>query len=325
VTSNLPSPEIDDRVDEPGIVRAGWRLLWQTQRILWWVYAVNLVLGFFSAVALAVRVGSLLNHSLAAERLYHGFDVATFLDLGTSPEVQLASRPLSSLPFVAIFFVFMLFATGGILESYARNRMLVPGEFFQGCGAFFWRFVRLLACFLVVLTPVMVLNSVFNRLASNVAQHASKLGFRIVEAGGLIVLLILMALRLWFDMAQVMTVVEDERRVTRMLGRAFRLTKAGFGPLFWMYARLSALTWLGTALAVWFWLNLSAERIGMSFLVAQFVAFLWIATRLWQRACEMVWYQRKRPVPEPVAVPEQVIDEQEPPTPQEFQAYAPES
>jgi hypothetical protein len=318
--------ETNGKVAEPGIVTAGWRLLWQTQRILWWVYAVNLVLGFFSAAGLALRMGTLLSHSLAAQRLYHGFDFATFLDLANNPEVQLSSRPISSLAFVTIFFVFMLFATGGILESYARNRMLVPGEFFQGCGAFFWRFVRLLAWLTVVLTPMMVLFSIVDRLGSKVGEHAAKTGFRVVEVGGAVALVVMMAVRLWFDVAQVITVVEDERRMTRVLGRAFRLTKQNFRPLFWMYARLSALTWVGTALAVWFWLTLSAERIGAEFLVAQFVALLWIATRLWQRACEVVWYQRQRPAPLPVALPEADRDAATPPAmPEEMQAYARES
>ena len=120
-----------------GPLAAGWRLLWQTQRIVWWIYALNLALGLFSSLGLAVRLSRVLDHSFAAQRLYHGFDVAFFLELAANPEVQLSSRTVSSLTFAAIYFLVLLFATGGILDSYARNRALVPGEFFQGCGAFF--------------------------------------------------------------------------------------------------------------------------------------------------------------------------------------------
>ena len=266
---------------EPGIVMAGWRLLWQTQRILWWVYAINLVLGFFSAQGLALRSGTVLNHSLAASRLYHGFDLATFLETAAHPEVQLATRTTSSLAFTAIFFVFMLFATGGILESYARNRMLVPGEFFQGCGAFFWRFVRLLLWLLLLLVPVAMLASALNRLAGGLTQRVSaKVGFEVLAIGGFVLMLLLMALRLWFDMAQTQAVVEDERRITRVLGQAFRLTVRNFPTLFWMYFRLGALGWIGTGLALWLWVKLiPAERIGAAFLLMQSVALLWIAVR----------------------------------------------
>lgn len=292
---------------ESGTVRAGWRLLWQTQRVMWWVYAVNLVLGFLSAAGWAFRVGSVLDHSLAAQRLYHGFDLATFLELAAHPDVQLATRPMSSLGFAVLFFIFMMFATGGILESYARNRMLVPGEFFQGCGAFFWRFVRLVLWFLVVLAPIMMLAGSVQRWSDRLASDAApeKLGLWMEVVGLLVVALLLMSARLWFDMAQTIAVVEDERGMTRTLGRAFKLTFANFLTLFWMYLRLSIIAWVGTVAAIYVWAKyVPAERIGMAFLLGQFTAWLWIATRLWQRASEVTWYQRQRPAPALVNVEE---------------------
>ncbi len=292
---------------------AGWSLLWQTQRILWWVYAVNLVLGFFSATGFAVRLGRVLDHSLAAQRLYHGFDVGYFLELAANPDVQLATRPTSALAFGAIFLVFVLFATGGILEAYARSRMLVPGEFFQGCGAYFWRFVRLLLWLVAVLVPIALLASAIRGFASNLSSNSphEMLGFWVQVIGLSGVVALLMIVRLWFDMAQVRTVVEDEHGMTRTLGRAFKLVYANFGPLFWMYGRLSLLAWAGTAAALYVWVKfVPAERIGAAFLLAQFIAWLWIAMRLWQRASEVIWYQRQRPAPAPVEVP--VPEEAEP-------------
>ncbi len=295
---------------EPAPVAAGWHLLWQTQRILWWIYAVNLVLGFFSAAGLALRLAPVLDHSAAAARLYHGFDLSYFIELAANPDVQLGSRPGSALSFAAIFFVFMLFTTGGVLESYARDRMLVPGEFFQGCGAFFWRFVRLLLWLVAVLIPFALLASAINRAAGALASNSphETLGFwvQVIGLGG--IGLVLMAVRLWFDMAQVRAVVEDEHGMTRTLFRSLRLTLRNFGTLFWIYLRLSLVAWVGTVLAVYVWVKyVRPEQIGTAFLLAQFVAWLWIATRLWQRASEVVWYLRQRPVPAPVMV--QVVEE----------------
>ncbi len=291
--------------NKAGTVAAGWALLWQTQRILWWVYAVNLVLGFFSALAMSTRLAKVLDHSLAAQRLFHGFDLGYFLELAATPEVQLSSRPMGAVSFGAIFFLFMLFATGGVLEAYARNRMLVPGEFFQGCGAFFWRFVRLVLWLVAVLVPISLLANGISHLSGNLSDNSSyeMLGFwvEVVGLGG--VVLLLMAVRLWFDMAQVRAVVEDERGMTRTLIRALKLTLYNFGSLFWMYFRLSLVAWVGTLLALYVWVRfVSAERILAAFLLAQFVAWLWIATRLWQRASEVIWYLRQRPEPAPVVV-----------------------
>ncbi len=296
-------------VNKGSAVAAGWRLLWQTQRILWWIYAVNLVLGFLSALALSARLGGVLDHSLGSQYLFHGFDLAYFIELATSPEVS--ARPMAAVGFSAVFFLFMLFVTGGVLEAYARNRMLVPGEFFQGCGAFFWRFVRLVLWLVAALVPVALLASGVRHLADRLSDSSSAemLGFWVEMAGLAVVGLLLMAVRLWFDMAQVRAVVEDERGMTRTLLRTLRLTLSNFGSLFWMYFRLSMVAWLGTLLAGYIWARLvPAERIGAVFLLAQFVAWLWIATRLWQRASEVIWYQRQRPEPAPIAVEPKIAE-----------------
>jgi len=286
-----------------GPLRAGWRLLWQTRRILWWIYGVNLGLGLLSAWSVAHRVGSVLDHSLAAGHLYHGFDLAYFMELAAHPDVQLWGRSSSALISAAVFFVFMLFATGGVLETYARDRGLVAGEFLQASGAFFWRLSRLVLCFAGVLAFIAWMASLVNRLAGWLSDHSSyeKLGFWVALAGLTLVSLLAMTARLWFDMAQAGVVVEDERSMMRALGRSCRFVfgRGNFVPLFWIYLRLSLLAWGGTGLALYIWVKfVPAERVWLAFLLGQFIAWLWTAARLWQRASEMTWYLRHRPAPE---------------------------
>jgi hypothetical protein len=297
---------------------AGWRLLWQTQRIMWWIYAVNLVLGFLAATGFSLRVGRVLDHSLAADRLYHAFDLSYVIELLSHPDVQFAARPTNSLAFASIFFIFMLFATGGIIESYVRNRMLVPGEFFQGCGAFFWRLVRLWLWLLAALAPIAVLAMGGNKLLPRLLRDASeKAEFFARLAGWVVLALALMIVRLWFDMAQVRTVAEDDRGVTRTLGRAFKLTFSNFSALFTIYLLPSLLAWAGSVVAITIWVRfVPANRLGLSFLLGQFVAWLWIATRLWQRASEVIWYQRA--YPQPTALPAIPVQETSPVETAEF-------
>jgi hypothetical protein len=303
------------RRSQPGLLSAGWRLVWHTYPVLWWIYAVNLIIGLFSAIGFATRVGRVLDHSLAAQHLYRNLDLAYLLELAMNPDAQLASRPTSAFTFAALFFLFMLFVLGGVLDTYARNRSLVPGEFFQGCGAFFWRFVRLLLWLAVVLVPLAALAIGLNRWSGHLSEYSSreKLGFWVLAAGLTLILLLLMAVRLWFDMAQVRTVVEDERSVTRALGRAFKLTYRNFAPLFSMYVSMALVAWIGTAFALFFWAKfVPSDGTLLAFLTAQFIAWLWIVTRLWQRATEVIWYQRQRPPAAPVEA--QVIGEGEVPT-----------
>jgi hypothetical protein len=280
-----------------GIVSAGLRLVWRRQRVLWWVYAVNLLLALMGTLPVALRFGSVLDRSLAAERLYRGFDLGALIELLSQPEALSAVRVglPTSLFLAIVYFVFMLFLTGGILEVYRYDRTLSTAEFFQACGAFFWRFVRLLVFLLIVLAPIAVLwgrvQSWSGRLASDASQEM--LGFWVEVAGLTITVFLLMAVRLWFDMAQVQAVAEGESRMRRVVLRAFRLTFGNFRQLFWIYFRINLVAWVGLVLAISAYLRLMRpESVGVTFLLGQAVVLLWLAVRLWLRASETAWFQR---------------------------------
>ena len=200
----------------------------------------------------------------------------------------------------------MLFVTGGLLEVYRRDQTLSPGEFFQACGSYFWRFVRLLIFLVIVLIVVGIgaglVGAGLDRLAEDSPRE--KLGFWLDVGGGLVLLLVLMTVRLWFDMAQVRAVAEEERKMRRTFLRAFKLTFGNFPSLFWLYLRISVVFWVGLAAILWVWLRVPPQAIGLSFLLGQAAVVLWVGTRLWQRASETLWYQRCYPVPAALAPPE---------------------
>ena len=60
---------------KPNVIREGAHLLWRRQRVLWWLYGINLFLGLIGTLPTANNIGAVLNHSLAAEHLVKGFDV----------------------------------------------------------------------------------------------------------------------------------------------------------------------------------------------------------------------------------------------------------
>jgi hypothetical protein len=290
--------------DQEGALTAGWKLLWHRQRLLWWAYGVNLLLGVAGTVALRARAGAVLDRSFAAEPLVHGFDLPTFVGLANTPSRPLGAAVPGSILSTLIFFIWMLFLMGGILEAYRRDRTLATGEFFEACGRFFWRLVRLLILLLIALVPVFVLVHFVLNWSDRLSTEAlrPRLGFWVEVVGLLVLLFLSMAVRLWFDMAQVRAVAEDERAIRRSLLRAFKLSLGNFGPLFWIYLRLSLLAWFGLAAALWVWVKfVRPEWLFVSFLLGQAIVFLWLATRLWLRASETVWYQRSCPAPIPDA------------------------
>jgi len=295
------------------VLRAGWGLVWRRQRVLWGVYSVSLVLALFAIQPLVATLQPVLDHSLAADRLYHSFDLATFADLLSRPEFARGAVTRGPVLFGVIFLALMLLFTGGILKVYIEDRSLATGEFLGAGGEYFWRFFRLLMFLLIALAPVRLIHLGFRAwsdgLANRWAQPASSVSVRV--GGTLAVLFLLMAVRLWFDMAEVLAVAEEEYAMRRSMVGGLRLTWNNFGALFRIYLLPSLLVWIGSALAFWAWVRLVPHQaVAASLVLSQGVIFLWILTRLWQRSSEVVWYQQRAPetLLQPSPLPETPIE-----------------
>jgi len=282
--------------DQRGVLREGFRRVWHYQRIVWWMFFVNLLLALLGAWPLVGRMHEVTDHSLRALRLVDMFDVGDFSALSSNPEAHIFAGQGASLHYGFVFFFFALFLTGGMLEAYRAGRKLNTREFFEACGSYFWRWVRLLILMAIVLAPVLVLaGAILGKtpdwlILSGASEE--KAGFAKLVGGLGVVGLLLMCIRLWFDMAQVRAVVEEETGMWRNAGRAFKLTFGNFGSLFWMYLRISVLGWLVLAAGFYLWSKMPPTRFGWTFLILELVVLLGFGVRLWQRASEMVWYQR---------------------------------
>lgn len=299
---------------------AGGGLVWRRQSVLWWIFAVNFVLACMGAGTFMRQVSPVLDHSLQGQAFVHGFNPivlsALLMEAHGAPAAGMASAC-----FVLVFFIFVLFVEGGLLEVYRLDRRLTKGEFFEASGRFFWRFVRLLIMLLIVLIPVGIVYNLTTR-ASHVLDERSPSpvpGIWVRLAGLLVVLFLMQAVRLWFDMAQVRAVAEDERAMRRALGGAFKITFGNFASLYWMYLRISIVAWVVMAALLWIWMRqVQPEWIGVSFLLTQLMLLSWLGTRLWQRASETIWYQRrlpgvvKEPEPTPLPLPAQALESETP-------------
>lgn len=280
---------------ETGILREGARRVWHYQRALWWFFVVNLVLSYLSTFPLQSRIASVTNHSRAASRLVEEFDIGAFSELTSNPDVAFGARTAESLPSLFVFFIFALFLTGGILASYSANYKLTTPEFFQACGAYFWRWLRLLFFMCVFLVPLGFISYGLLTWSGRLMLDAAgeKTGYWALLGSVFLISFLAMTVRLWFDMAQVRTVVEEERVIRRSFFQALKFTLRNFGSLFWIYLRISVLAWLGLAFGLWLVTRMPAYHSGLSFLILELALLWWAGTRFWQRASEVVWYQRR--------------------------------
>lgn len=120
-----------------GLLGESWRLVWRHRRMFYWVFFVTLIFGWISSRSINREAGRVLDHSIASKDLVLGFDLARFDELTKSPEVNFSDSAPVAMWLSAVFLVYMIFITGGVLQVYKENRRLGIGEFFDACGHHF--------------------------------------------------------------------------------------------------------------------------------------------------------------------------------------------
>lgn len=262
------------------------------QRLIWWLFAVSFLLAWLGTMPVRSAFGAFLDHSRASAELVNRFDIATFGDLMSSPEIPGNALITASFASTLIYLPFMLFVLGGVLSEYRGDRRLLAPEFFEQSGRFFWRFLRLT---LVSLIPFALLGAAFAVLklwTGRLEEAPSERLSDYVMMGGLLLLgLVALWVRAWFDLAQARAVVRDERGMFRHALRSFRRTS---WRLYGTYLGIGLVRIALVVLAVRLWLKVPAASIGLSFWVLELAILAQVATRLWQRAASLSWAEAER-------------------------------
>src|SRR5205809_1095460 len=135
-------------------------------------------------------------------------------------------------------------------------RLQTAGEFFGACGTFLLRMVRLLLWSIVSLLLFAVLLAVAGPVLAIVGEQSSNeiTGLEVTLVVGFVLFLILAAVRVWINMAEIDLVAGGEQKTRRTLfGTARRRTFSNFGKLYTIQLVTSiavlAVTFLG--LAIW--------------------------------------------------------------------------
>lgn len=301
--------------EQKGVLAAGFGLLWRRQGVLWWVFVVNLVCGGLGAVPAMVALKRALGHSLAGQKLTRGFDLGMLDELTRLPYVNLMRNTVPMYIMVFLFMLFMIFVSGGILETYREDRRLTAGEFFGASGAFFWRFVRLALLSIVPFVIVSMIYQGLSKAADTIGDRAiaDQVGIFLGLAAFIIFLLLALWVRLWFDMAQVRAVAMNQRGMWRNTWRSWRITWRGLRHLYGIYFGISLLAWIILAVGIVIWAHLGPTSMGLVLLTLECMVFTQLMARLWQLSSATTWYQR-HPEPAPVVEVVDVSPVETPPT-----------
>ncbi len=301
--------------DNQGLLTSGLGMVARNKRYLIWFWLLNLTLAEFGASAFRRSAHAMLDHSLAAGSLFHGFDLATFAELLGNP--QFGHLPAMSTPALYFSFVFFL-ATAlflpGVFEGYASRARLPREDFFRACGRNLWRFIRLLMISGIVMSIVAgALFAMEAPLLKKVGESTNELlPFQMRILGMTIIFLVMTVLRIWFDLAEVDVVLNDQRAVRKSIWAGLRHTLRSIFRLLAGYVVATILAAIFLAGGLWFWvIFVGPESILGAYLVAQVILFLLLVPRFWQRGIAVSYWQQRmmvpvvavKPTPVPIFVP----------------------
>jgi len=274
-------------------IRDGLLLVWRHQRLVWWIFFVNLVIGFLGSLAPGAVLHPVLDKSLYSEEMSKHFDAAGFFELLMKPEVSTAPWMAGSLAAGLIFLFYMLFISGGVLATYHQDRKLSRGQFFESCGDFFWRMVRLLLWSIIPFAIVFGLAAVVQRVSGKMASDAARelQGFYVQVGGSFVCLVFALFVRAWFDLAQARTVIDGVRGMRVLTYRSFVLALRSLPRLVSIYLTTAFVAALAVFAAWTLWLRIPHGSFGASWLLLELLTLVLVGVRLWQRAATVVWYE----------------------------------
>ncbi|MCU1299999.1 MAG: hypothetical protein JWQ87_283 [Candidatus Sulfotelmatobacter sp.] len=287
-----------------GLLSGGLGMVLRNKRYIVWFYALNVVLALFGTMAFVNQAGTILDHSLRADRLLHGFDISVLAEMFLRPEFGPAI--VSRMPAVLFALVFMFATTlflPGVLQGYASTYRLPREDFFRTCGRNLWRFIRLtLAAGIVMIPLTAALFGVQGLLTKKASESTNELLVPGVRLAGLLVIFLAMtAVRIWFDLAQTDIVLSDQRAVRRSIGAAFRHTWRNVGRLLGDYVVITIVAAIVFVAGVWAWMKfVPPANLGGAFLVSQLTLLVLLIPRFWQRGVVVNYYLKN--MVEPIAV-----------------------
>jgi hypothetical protein len=276
----------------------------RNQRYIFWFYMLNLLLGLFGTVAFFAQAGSILDHSLHADRLLHGFSLGVLDEMFMRPEFgSRSTSEASAAGFALLFFLATALFLPGVLQGYASTYRLPREDFFRACGRNLWRFIRPLIVAGIVMGSVAdLLYGLHGVLESKAAESTNELLLPGVQLAELVVIFLVMTtLRIWFDLAQTDVVLSDQRAVRKSIAAGLRHTWRHLGSLLASYVMTTIVAALVLVAGLWVWMKFVPPASVMgAFFVSQLTLLLLLIPRFWQRGVAVSYYLQN--MVQPIAV-----------------------
>jgi hypothetical protein len=292
--------------EKQGLLSSGWSMVGRNKRYIVWFYLLNLTLAEHGSSAFRNQAHGILDHSLLADRLLHGFDLGVLTEMFARPEFgPTMASTMPAIYFAVLFFVATALFLPGVLQGYASTYRLPREDFFRACGRNLWRFIRLMIVAGIVMGIVAgALFGIRAALLKAAAESTNELlPFCVSMASLLVIFLGMSGIRIWFDLAQTDVVLSDQRAVRKSIGAGFRHTWRDLGRLLASYVVATIVAAIVLVAGLWVWMKFvpPASVVG-AFFVSQLTLLLLLIPRFWQRGVAVTYYLQN--MVEPIAVVE---------------------
>jgi hypothetical protein len=276
-------------------------MVMRNKRYIFWFWLLNLTLAEFGTAAFRRSAHAILDHSLYADRLVHGFDAGVLFDLLAKPDFgQTNSMAMPAGYFAFLFFLFTAIFLPGVFAGYASTYRLPREDFFRACGRNLWRFIRIMIIAGIVMgifaAALFAANGAIVKKATESTNEL--LPFELRITGLAVIFLMMTTLRIWFDLAETDTVLNDQRAVRKSIASAFKHTFRSLGRLLGNYMLSTLIAAIFLLGGLWIWMKfITPESIIGAFVIAQITLFLLLIPRLWQRGIAVSYWQQRMLIP----------------------------
>jgi hypothetical protein len=220
-------------------------------------------------------------------------------------------RPVVVVGAASAYLILWLFAAGGILDRYARDRAIGSHGFFSASGVFFFRFLRLAVvqwlvyAFLFGYLHAWLFDRLYPRITHEVTVERTAFFVRLALYG--VFGLLVSACMLIFDYAKVRAVVEDRRSMLGAIRSALGFIERNYAAAVGLF--ILNLTMFAVIVGLYALVVPGAGGDGPSIWIGFAIGQIYIAARLWMKlvfwASETALFQSRlahagyvaRPVP----------------------------
>jgi hypothetical protein len=299
--------------EKKGLLGSGLFMVLHNKRYILWFWLLNILLTIFGTSAFRGAAHPLFDRSLYSEKLLHGLDLQVVVDMFLKPEFgAMSSMTTPAVCFAVIFFLATALFLPGVFAGYASTYRLPRDDFFRACGRNLWRFIRIMIVAGIVMGIVAGLLFAINGAIVKKADDSTNelLPFELQMFCMVIIFLVMTTMRIWFDLAEADTVLNDQRAVRKSIGAAFLHTFRGLFRLLFSYLVSTIVAALILVVGIWCWLHFApSDGWFAAAVIAQITLLLLLIPRFWQRGIAVAYWQQHMMVPvvAPVPVPPPVI------------------